>query len=277
MSTTGSRLLSPFFLPPERRRIGYVFQDYALFPHLSVCDNVCFGMRRPTAQRGLELLGRVGLAPLADRMPADLSGGEQQRVALARALAQEPNFMLLDEPFSNLDKTLRRDLRRKTIELLSDAQVTSVLVTHDAEEALALADRISVLHAGRLHQTGAGEDLYLRPKTREVALSLGEAIFFDVTSRQDGVVVCELGTVPVRGAQASGKLLLRPEQLRLRPTSSPNRPPARVLERRFLGPTVELRLSIGNCVLTARMPADVAPQTPEGTVEVIGEGWVLPV
>ena len=149
------------FLPPERRRIGMVFQDYALFPHLSVADNVAFGLarRRRLSARGAHrdaaesvgrLLALVGLEGLGARLPHEISGGQQQRVALARALAPAPAVVLLDEPFSNLDATLRAEVRAEVRGILREAGATAVFVTHDQEEALSLADRVAVMRAGHL-------------------------------------------------------------------------------------------------------------------------------
>jgi ABC-type sulfate/molybdate transport systems ATPase subunit len=160
------------WVPPERRRIGMVFQDYALFPHLTVAENICFGidgatraLRRrqgldPRAKGALEL---VGLQHKAERYPHELSGGERQRVALARALAPEPAVVLLDEPFSSLDASLRAGLRREVELILREAGASAVLVTHDQEEALSLADRIAVMRDGAVVQTGTPEDVYHRP------------------------------------------------------------------------------------------------------------------
>lgn len=156
---------------PEHRAVGYVFQDYALFPHLSVLANVTFGMdRRPRARRrdaAIELLDRVGLADYAKAMPHTLSGGQQQRVALARALARDPKLMLLDEPFTGLDTVLRDDLRGVTLKVLRDADVATLMVTHDPAEALLVADVVSVMRAGRLLLTAPPKEvctLQPRPK-----------------------------------------------------------------------------------------------------------------
>ncbi|MEM9753864.1 MAG: ABC transporter ATP-binding protein [Planctomycetota bacterium] len=148
-------------LPPERRAVGFVFQDYALFPHLSVLRNVTFGMKhRPRPQRraaALELLNRIGLADHANAMPYTLSGGQQQRVALARALSRDPRLMLLDEPFTGLDCALRDELRSMTLQVLRDADVATLMVTHDPAEALAVADVVSVMNAGRIDVTTSPE------------------------------------------------------------------------------------------------------------------------
>lgn len=169
-------------LPPEARNAGFVFQNYALFPHLTARQNVAFGLEMrqvPRAARELrvaEMLSRVGLsATEADRKPAALSGGQQQRVALARALVIEPHALLLDEPLANLDRHLRDQLRTELRALQRQTNVTTVLVTHDQDEALAVADLVAVMGAGTLLQVGAPEDVYARPRTPFVARFLGAA------------------------------------------------------------------------------------------------------
>src|ERR671915_408733 len=166
------------FVAPERRRIGMVFQDYALFPHLTVEDNVAFGLgRRPREERDAltrRTLELVGLQHKARSYPHELSGGERQRVALARALAPEPEVVLLDEPFSSLDASLRGDLRREVELILRDAGATAILVTHDQEEALTLADRLALMRDGRIVQVGAPEDVYAQPSERWAAQFVGE-------------------------------------------------------------------------------------------------------
>ncbi|MCG8461720.1 MAG: ABC transporter ATP-binding protein [Holophagales bacterium] len=164
-------------VPPERRSVGFVFQDYALFPHLSVLDNVRFGMRGGSRREQLRaaraLLERVGMGAHATAMPHTLSGGQQQRTALARALATEPAVMLLDEPFSGLDAVLRRSVRETTLEILREAQVATVMVTHDPEEALLVSDCSSVILDGRIEQSGTPEDIYARSASRPVAEVFG--------------------------------------------------------------------------------------------------------
>ena len=146
------------WVPPEGRRVGMVFQDYALFPHLSVARNIAFGLPRNAANREARVtsaLATVGLAGLGDRTPDQLSGGQQQRVALARALAPEPEVILLDEPFSNLDADLRASVREEVRQILREAGMTAVLVTHDQEEALSIADRVAVMLDGKIVQVGS--------------------------------------------------------------------------------------------------------------------------
>ena len=224
-------------LPPERRRVGMVFQDYALFPHLSVARNVGFGLGRrdDPRRRVAETLALVGLNQFADRMPHELSGGQQQRVALARALAPRPAVVLLDEPFSNLDPELRTTVRAEVRQILADAGATAILVTHDQEEALSLADRIAVMWDGRIVQTANPEELYHRPVDSRVASFVGDAQFIhgDAQGRR---VVTELGILPLAGqAEGSVDVLLRPETLRLAHVPEGEPTNALVTRREFFG------------------------------------------
>ncbi|BEP15881.1 ABC transporter ATP-binding protein [Acidothermaceae bacterium B102] len=203
-------------LAPERRRLGYVPQEGGLFPHLSVAGNVAFGLRRRhrEAQRVDDLLAMVGLAGLGTRFPHELSGGQQQRVALARALALEPTVVLLDEPFSSLDAALRVSVRADIVGTLRTAGAAVVLVTHDQQEALSVADQVAVLRGGTVAQVGAPRDIYARPVDAEMAGFLGDANLIQVTARQ-GVADTAVGPLDVAGSDGQGVVLLRPEQLSL--------------------------------------------------------------
>ncbi len=195
-------------VPPEKRNAGMVFQNYALFPHLSALDNVAFGLRvkgvskKEREARAHEMLDWVGLTHAErHRRPAQLSGGQQQRVALARALAFGPGLLMLDEPFANLDRSLRERLREEMREVQRRAGITAILVTHDRDEALALGDRIAVMHQGRLLQMGTPEQVYRQPANETVAGFLGHRNVLDAaTAAQCGL---------------EGTLLLWPEKLRL--------------------------------------------------------------
>ena len=265
--------------PPERRRVGMVFQDYALFPHLSVARNVAFGLPRlGRAERDARVaaaLATVGLAKLGERMPHQLSGGQQQRVALARALAPEPAVILLDEPFSNLDAELRASVRAEVRQILADAGATVVLVTHDQEEALSLADRVAVMWDGRIVQTASPEELYHRPVNRTVAAFVGEAQF--LPGQGNGRrVESELGELPAhRGATGPVDVMLRPEALRLTPTIDGEDGNATVLMRAFYGhdQVMTLRLDTGR-VLRARL-GSYGGIRPGDRVQVSVRGAVL--
>ena len=185
------------FVPPEKRQIGVVFQDLALFPHLDVAANVAFGLPRGQVRvRVGEVLNLVGLTGLAARYPHELSGGEQQRVALARALAPRPIAVLLDEPFSHLDRNLRTEVRQHILEVLRDDGATGVFVTHDQEEAMVAADRVAVLRSGRIQQVGTPREVFHTPSSRFVATFLGDADFLPGL-RSGTQVDTALGPLPV--------------------------------------------------------------------------------
>ncbi|WP_323035098.1 ABC transporter ATP-binding protein [Pararhodobacter sp.] len=223
-------------LTPEARGIGFVFQDYALFPHLSVLDNVKFGLRKlsraEAKARAAEMLTLVGLAELGKRRPHQLSGGQQQRVALARALAVAPKLILLDEPFSNLDAKMRVETRQEVRKLLKATGSAGILVTHDQEEALALADRIAVMDNGRVVQVGTPDEIYSNPVSVFVANFIGRSNILKGTA--DGMSVqTAFGSLPLtRAANGAVSLSVRPEQIMLEadPSSS-----ATVVGREFRG------------------------------------------
>ena len=233
--------------PPERRRIGMVFQESALFPHLDVAGNIGFGLSpRDRSTRVDELVALVGLAGLQRRMPHELSGGQQQRVALARALAPDPAIVLLDEPFSSLDATLRAQLRGEVREILRMAGATAVFVTHDQAEALEISDRVAVMRAGRIEQLSSPDELYLRPINRFVAGFVGEANLLPGEVR-GGEVRTLVGRFRAPdGSMAEGaraEVLLRPEQLHMLPVDRLQRPPRaeqtlRIVRRVFHGSEV---------------------------------------
>jgi iron(III) transport system ATP-binding protein len=207
-------------LAPERRRIGYVPQEGSLFPHLTVAANIGFGLplRQRRGQEVRELLDAVGLTDLGGRYPHQLSGGQQQRVALARALAVRPRIVLLDEPFASLDAHLRASVRADVLRLLRDTGTTGVLVTHDQDEALSVADRVAVLRRGRIAQCAAPHELYDRPADAELARFIGDANLMDGVLG-DGRVDTILGMLPVQAAEATRPgpvtVLVRPEQVEL--------------------------------------------------------------
>lgn len=225
------------FEPPEGRGVGLVFQDYALFPHLTILDNVAFGLRAlpgAEARRAAQgALARVGLAEHAQDYPHHLSGGEQQRVALARAIAPRPGVMLMDEPFSGLDRRLRDSVREETLAVLRETRATSVIVTHDPEEAMRMADRVALMQAGALMQVGTPEELYRRPKTLFAA-----RFFSDVNELpahiRDGVADTPLGTIAAPGLpDGPAVAAVRLSGVCVNPPGVGR--PGRILSRRFLG------------------------------------------
>ncbi len=204
-------------VPAERRRVGMVFQDGALFPHRTVLNNVNYGVERGPERdsRSRDALRLVGLDDKADRMPGSLSGGEQQRVALARALAAEPRVVLLDEPFSSLDASLRVQLRDEVRRLLTDVGVTAILVTHDQEEAMSFGDRVAVMNEGRIQQIGTPEQIYTTPISPWVARFVGEAVILPATlnSANAKTALGAISTGPT--SPGPGSVVVRPEQITL--------------------------------------------------------------
>jgi iron(III) transport system ATP-binding protein len=201
------------WVPPERRRVGFVFQDLALFPHLDVRGNVAFGLGDEPEGRVDEMLALARLEGLEHRMPHELSGGQQQRVAIARCLAPSPDLVLLDEPFSNLDRMLRADVRAEVRELLRVAAVTSVFVTHDNEEALSMADDVAVMLNGEIRQTGTPYEIYGNPADDEVAELVGEINVLAGVVRSYRAS-SPVGEIPAPGlADGPCRVLVRPESV----------------------------------------------------------------
>ena len=237
-----------FTLAPEKRRIGMVFQDYALFPHLNVADNVAFGIRQhPQRERvTAELLELVKLGHLGKRFPHELSGGQQQRVALARALAPEPQLLLLDEPFSNLDGDLRRRLSFEVREILKSRGTSAILVTHDQEEAFAVSDHIGVFRDGRLEQWDTPYNLYHEPLTPFVASFIGQGYFIRGQLQSPDTVQTELGLIQGDRAYSlptgsAVDVLLRPDDIVYAPDSPLQ---ALIADKTFLGAATLYRLQL---------------------------------
>lgn len=240
-------------VPPHKRRVGFLFQDFALFPHLTVAQNIAFGLsgldRKQAEARTAELLDQIRLHDHADKYPHMLSGGEQQRVALARARAPRPRLMLLDEPFSDLDTSLRGQIRNETQQILKNAGVTTVMVTHDPEEAMLMADRIILMRDGEIVQTGTPDELYLHP------VDAFTAEFFGDINRIEGVVEGEwirtcLGAIanPRYPEGSRVDVLIRPDALSLSPLSfdrTQSETEARVCGIQYAGRSSIVRIGLG--------------------------------
>ena len=235
------------FLPPEKRNIGLMFQDFALFPHMTALQNVAYGLyalKKPEAMEVASLaLARVGLSGIAHRYPAMLSGGEQQRVALARAIVPRPQVILMDEPFSGLDQRLRESVRGETLAVLRETRATCLLVTHDPQEALAVADEIFLMRSGRLLQQGSPEDLMTHPKDASVARFFRNYNEFS-GHIQNGAVSTPLGNVPAPGFQTGEPVAILVPPKAIVVTEAKQGTRATLLESRFMGEDRHLRFAI---------------------------------
>lgn len=257
------------FLAPEKRAIGLMFQDFALFPHLTVLDNVRFGLRglgrsasTGEAERAIK---RVGLGHHMHDFPNVLSGGEQQRVALARSLAPRPSVMLMDEPFSGLDTRLKDEIRAQTLAILRETRATTIMVTHDAEEAMRMSDRIALMRDGRIVQLGTAYDLFHRPVDLFTAGFFAELNTLHGVVR-NGAVDTPLGVFDVPGAISDGRDLvvaIRVTGIDVAQKANDGKSvPARIVSRRFLGDTEQLSLAISGQTekVSARVRAGILPQ-----------------
>ncbi|MXU65622.1 ABC transporter ATP-binding protein [Oceanomicrobium pacificus] len=264
-------------LPPERREIGLMFQDFALFPHLTVADNIGFGLRalsgRERARRIGDLLDRIGLPGFADSFPHQLSGGEQQRVALARALAPQPRILLMDEPFSGLDNRLRDEIRDETLSLLKEEGTTVLLVTHEPDEAMRMADQICLMRQGRIVQSGAPYNVYNTPVDRDAAAFFSDINVVRGVSR-NAITETPFGQflTPGFGEEENVEIIIRPQHLKLdfdrsgsgpNPTPQDGAPARGLVERaRFMGheSLVEMRMEYDGSMLKATIPGVFLPQ-----------------
>ena len=263
-------------LPPHKRPVNTTFQSYALFPHMTVADNVAFGLRRQGANRGeigrrvAELLDLVRLAEFAHRKPDALSGGQQQRVALARALAPRPRLLLLDEPMSALDRNLREQTRQELLRIQRQTGTTFVLVTHDQDEALAMATRIGLLHEGRLAQVGTPAELYERPANRYVAGFMGNDNVLSARVIDPGpparLEIDGVGPAEAQSAATAGHvwIAIRPERLRIAPGAEPgiNRACGNVADSAYFGDSADygVRLASGATLqITQPLGAGIGP------------------
>ncbi len=269
---SGQLVSSPDVMTPtENRRVGMVFQEYALFPHLRVQDNIAFGLHHlpqsERASRVQEMLRLTGLEGFERRYPHELSGGQQQRVALARALVQNPVVLLLDEPFSNLDPDMAGRMRQELHDLLRRTKTTTVLVTHDHDEAFAMADRIAVLNQGRLEQFDTPEMMYHMPATPFVADFVGQADFIPGTVTQ-GMVHTELGEFPDTIECADGTnvvVMIRPDDIHLVPTEGAR---SRVLSRQFHG---------SENLYTVSLPSGQIVHSSQGSTSVYQAGTTVEI
>lgn len=286
-------------VPPHKRDIGMVFQNYALFPHMSVADNIAFSLKqrkvpkREITRRVGEALEVVELAGLGRRRPAALSGGQRQRVALARAIVFRPKILLMDEPLAALDKRLREQLQIELKRIHAELGITFVFVTHDQEEALAMSDRIALVHAGRIEQLGSVEEIYERPRTAYAADFIGESNLFE------GALVEQSGATHVRSADGdlrapagnsasgrTGALLVRPEKLQVcaagdQPGAGKDVVAASVTTVTYLGSAtrVDARTASGHH-LVARVPAELAGRLrPQESISICWDprdAWLIP-
>jgi iron(III) transport system ATP-binding protein len=269
------------FVPPEQRRIGMVFQSYAIWPHMTVFQNVAYPLgntmgRKELAQRVRQILERLGLGGLADRLAPNLSGGQQQRVALARALVAQPEILLLDEPLSNLDAKLREQMRFELKALHESLNITTVYVTHDQEEALALSDRVGLMHEGELLEVGAPAELYLRPAHRITADFLGTSNFIPAHVKKSGqqagdemLVESPLGAFVARRSVEwqegmPALLFFRPEYVEFCDEHSPsyngtNKGTGTVERTTFLGNSADVVIRCGEIALRVRAHPARAP------------------
>ena len=252
--------LSSLVMPSHKRKIGYVPQEGALFPHLSVADNISFGLDRSVftkdqiRQTTKEMLNLIGLQGYESRMPNQLSGGQQTRVALARALAIKPAIVLLDEPFSALDEALRDDLRSDVINLLRASKTTAILVTHDREEALVSADVVALMRAGKIVQQGSPEAVYSKPISPAIAVSTGDALVLDAQRLADGSTSYLFNPAAVGASSESGQIVIRPEEITIDRALSATSPKGRISKIDYYGHDAMVTVEVAGQSIKVRIP-----------------------
>ncbi len=250
--------LSSLVMPSHKRKIGYVPQEGALFPHLSVADNIAFGLDRSALtkdqirQTTKEMLNLIGMQGYENRMPNQLSGGQQTRVALARALAIKPAIVLLDEPFSALDAALRGDLRADVIDLLRKSNTTAILVTHDREEALVSADVVALMRDGQIIQQGSPESVYSTPISPAMAISTGDALVLDAVQAADGSTSYLFNSKTV--ATPNGHIVIRPEEIKLDRNLTGAQSVGRISKIDYYGHDAMVTVDCAGQVLKVRIP-----------------------
>ncbi|MCG8619298.1 MAG: ABC transporter ATP-binding protein, partial [Desulfobacterales bacterium] len=271
---------TPKHVRPEHRNIGFVFQDYALFPHMSVIRNVMYGLhgkRSDRRVRALQALDLVGMTDYAERRPHELSGGQQQRVALARSLGPSPRLILLDEPFSNLDASLRENTRQEMRKLLHEQDMAAILVTHDQEEALSFADRIAVMSAGRIEQVGAPRDVYEQPTSAFAATLLGRVNLLQVNANgreADSV----LGRLRLdREVHGPITVAIRPEHILLSDPSEANGVHGTVVSQDYKGHDLTYRIQVDGQIVTVQSDYRTTyPEEASVALRVVADAVVLP-
>ena len=252
--------LSSLVMPSHKRKIGYVPQEGALFPHLNVADNIAFGLDRAVftkdqiRQTVKEMLTLIGLQGFENRMPNQLSGGQQTRVALARALAIKPAIVLLDEPFSALDAALRGDLRADVIELLRKSNTTAILVTHDREEALVSADVVALMRNGQIIQQGSPETVYSKPISPAIAISTGDALVLDASQGTDGSTSYLFNAAFAGSPAQTGHVVIRPEEIRIDRTVSATLPKGRISKIDYYGHDAMVSVDVQGQSIKVRIP-----------------------
>lgn len=256
---------------PEKRHVGMVFQDFALFPHLSISDNIRFGLQNLTAReqkiRVNEMLDMINLSRYDKAFPHQLSGGQQQRVALARAMAPKPDILLMDEPFSSLDAELREEIASSVRQLLKENNITALLVTHDQNEAFAIADLVGVMHNGKLLQWDTAYNLYHQPKNPYVANFIGEGCILSVETNEQGELITDLGKIQSANnltPKTSYDILVRPDDILY---SADSQIKLDIIEKRFRGSDYfyQLKLSDGQkvlCVTPSHINLEIGQQLP---------------